>query len=98
MESDPPRSLKNLTIRTVLFDLDNTLLDQDAGFMRFCKELYQCNAAMSQANTEDEAVALMTSFERGCHGSTANLLRDIMAQWPNVFANIDFVIVLFTML
>ena len=38
-------------IASVLFDLDNTLLDRNLGFESFCRELYHTSGAMSDTHT-----------------------------------------------
>ena len=78
-----------LAATAVLFDLDNTLLDRDAGFLLFCRELYQTSGAMSQTHTEAEAVALMASFDREGDRSRFDVFSDIMAQWPGVFQDLE---------
>ena len=76
-------------IRAFLFDLDNTLVDRDAGFVRFCQELYHTSGVMSQTHTEDEAVALMVSFDTEGQRSRYDLFNDVMAQWPGVFEDLE---------
>ncbi len=60
----------------VFFDMDDTLLDHEHAFLRFSRDLYQASC-IHQAHTEEEAVALMTSFA------------DIISQWPGVFKDTD---------
>ena len=45
-------NLSVLPFSAVLFDLDNTLLDREAGFELFCRELYRTNPVMSQSHSE----------------------------------------------
>ena len=76
-------------VRAVLFDLDNTLLDRDAGFRRFCHELYRSSTIMRAAHTESEAVALMAGFDRGGLRSRPEMFSDLLALWPGVFRDTE---------
>lgn len=75
--------------RAVLFDLDDTLLDRNAGFERFCRELYHSSPAISQKHTEEEAVALMLAFDARGQRPRQDMFRDFMVQWPGVFRDVD---------
>jgi FMN phosphatase YigB (HAD superfamily) len=41
-------------IKAILFDLDNTLLDRDAGFVRFCQWLHRNHKSVNQSQVEEE--------------------------------------------
>ena len=88
MESEPPLSPGRPLIETVLFDLDNTLLDRDAGFMRFCSELYRTSTSIRKTHTEEEAVALMVSFDADSR-PRADMIGDMIRLWPGVFDNVE---------
>ncbi len=77
-----------LTIRFVLFDLDDTLLGRDAGFARFCRELYHTSGVMSGTHTEDEAVALMVELDAGGMRSREDFFQEVMRLWPGVFRDV----------
>jgi len=77
-----------LTIRYVLFDLDDTLLERDAGFARFCRELYHTSGVMSDTHTEDEAVALMVELDAEGMRSRQEFFQEVMRQWPGVFRDV----------
>ena len=77
-----------LTIRFVLFDLDDTLLDRDAGFVRFCRELYHTSGVMSDTHTEDEAAALMVELDAGGMRPREEFFREVIRQWPGVFRDV----------
>ena len=76
-------------IDAVLFDLDNTLLDRDTGFLRFCQELFHTSGVMGQTHTEEEAVALMVSFDASGLRSRHDMFNDIIRQWPGVFQDVE---------
>ena len=88
-KSDRPVIAGRPAIQAILFDLDNTLIDRDAGFVRFCRELYHASSAMSQTHTEDEAVALMAQFDADGRRSRHDLFNDVMRQWPGVFQDLE---------
>ena len=77
-----------MTIRFVLFDLDDTLLERDAGFVRFCRELYHTSGVMGSTHTEDEAVGLMVELDAGGIRSRQEFFQDVMRQWPGVFRDV----------
>ena len=65
-----------------------TLLDRDRGFLRFCQELYRSNSVMGFTHTEEEAVALIASFDANARRSREAMLSDFMRQWPGVFRDL----------
>ena len=73
----------------VLFDLDNTLLDRDAGFERFCREIYRTSSAMSGTHTEEQTVSLMKTWDQDESITTPIMWERFIAQWPGVFSNVD---------
>ena len=75
----------------VLFDLDNTLLDRNAGFRRFCRELYHTSGVISQSHSEEDALALMDTFDFDGEGprSRNDFFSDLMRQWPGVFQDLE---------
>ena len=87
--SDHPPENTVLSIRWVLFDLDNTLLDRDAGFLRFCRELYHTSGVMSGTHSEEEAVTLMAEFDAAGMRSRQNFFDDVIRRWPGVFSSVS---------
>jgi putative hydrolase of the HAD superfamily len=75
-------------IEAVLFDLDNTLLDRDAGFRRFCRDLYRNRAIIRRTHTEEEAVALMVSIDADSR-PRADMIGDMIRLWPGVFDDLE---------
>ena len=82
-------------ISSVLFDLDNTLLDRVAGFERFCRELYRTGGVMGRTHSEDGAVALMVEWDRSGIPPVPTLLERIMGVWPGVFQDLDQAVAVF---
>ncbi len=76
-------------ITAVIFDLDNTLLDRDGGFVRFCQELYHASSAIGGARAEDEAIALMKSFDKDGARPRQDFLADLMRAWPGIFESAE---------
>ena len=87
--SDQSRENTLLSIHFLLFDLDNTLLDRDAGFLRFCRELYHTGGVMSGTHSEQEAVELMAEFDAAGMRSRQDFFHDIIGQWPGVFNSVS---------
>jgi putative hydrolase of the HAD superfamily len=82
-------NLSNLPFSSVLFDLDNTLLDRETGFDNFCRELYRTSNAMSETHTEEDAVNLIKSWDQSGLASTPGVWEKVIEQWPGVFKNIE---------
>ena len=82
-------NISDLPFSFVLFDLDNTLLDRESGFDNFCRELYRTSGAMSETHTEEEAVALINSWDLGGYVSTPAVWEKVIDQWPGVFKDIE---------
>ncbi len=76
-------------ISSVLFDLDDTLLDRAAGFKSFCRELYHTSGAMSDTHTEREAVDLMLDWDARGMRSREDFFKNILGQWPGVFRDLQ---------
>ena len=87
--SDHPPENTALSIHWVLFDLDNTLLDRDAGFLSFCQELYHTGGVMSGTHSEEEAVTLMAEFDAAGMRSRQDFFHDVIRQWPGVFSSVS---------
>ena len=75
-------------ITSVLFDLDNTLLDRSAGFESFCRELYHTSVVMSDTHTEREAVDLMLDWDAQGMRSREDFFKNVLGQWPGVFRDL----------
>ena len=92
MRSDRPAPGEPGAIQHILFDLDNTLLDGEAGFIRFFRELYHTGGHMRRTHTEEEAIALMVTYDSrhvGGGNRLNGLFSDIMNQWPGVFQDLE---------
>ena len=88
-------NLSVLPFSAVLFDLDNTLLDREAGFELFCRELYRTNPVMSQSHSEEDAIALLHSWDQAGLASTPLVWETAINQWPGIFKDIDQAMIVF---
>ena len=75
----------NDPIESVLFDLDNTLIDRTGGFRRFCLDLYLSNRAINQVSTEAEAVEFLVELDGAGLFDRYELFARIIARWPGAF-------------
>ena len=46
-------------IESVLFDFDNTLIDRDAGFRKFCSILFRSISSISNSSSESDMLDFM---------------------------------------
>ena len=51
------------TIKAVLFDLDNTLLDRQAAFLQVAQAFYHAFPAVREKHTQEEVVSLLVSWD-----------------------------------
>ena len=76
-------------ITSVLFDLDDTLLDRNQGFESFCRELYHTSGAMSDTHSEREAVELLLEWDARGMRSREDFFKSLLGQWPGVFRDLQ---------
>ena len=72
-------------IESVLFDLDNTLIDRTGAFRSFCVELYGTNDAIRQACSEQEAVSFMVELDQDGMCDRRRLFEQVILKWPGSF-------------
>ena len=72
-------------IESVLFDLDNTLIDRTGAFRSFCVELYRTNGAIQQACSEQEAVSFMVDLDQDGMCDRRMLFGQVILKWPGSF-------------
>ena len=76
-------------ISSVLFDLDDTLIDRSAAFVRYCKSLYANTPSMRKTHSESEAVAILVYLDgRGLNDREAFIV-EALNVWPDVFPSVD---------
>ena len=51
-------------IKSILFDLDDTLLDRSGGFVRMCRHWYRTLPADGRPSGEERFVARMAAWDR----------------------------------
>ena len=74
-------------IESVLFDLDNTLIDRAGAFRSFCVELYRSNDAIRRVSTEEEAVSFMVELDHDGMCDRHRLFEQVISKWPGSFEN-----------
>lgn len=79
----------NLPLESVLFDLDNTLIDRDAGYVRYCRSVYRQTPGINQACSEQRAVDLLVGFDGNGLRPWEDIFADVIAEWPKSFASVD---------
>ena len=72
-------------IESVLFDLDNTLIDRTGAFRSFCVELYRSNDAIRQVSTEEEAVSFLVELDQDGMCDRRRLFEQVISKWPGSF-------------
>ena len=76
-------------VQGLLFDLDNTLVDREAAFLRVAVEFYgQFHSAMSSL-TRDEAVAMMVRWDCDGYANREAMFAKWLCEWPDTGLSID---------
>ena len=76
-------------IEFVLFDLDNTLIDRDAGFHKFCSMLFRSSSAINNSSSESEMLAFMVDVDKAGMGDRHRMFEKVISKWPGCFENAD---------
>ena len=69
-------------IHGLLFDLDNTLIDREAAFIRFATCFYKDHLQAATAMTRDDAVAKMVQWDRDGYADRAEMFAKWVDEWP----------------
>ena len=69
-------------VAALLFDLDNTLLDREAVFLRVAHQFYDKFLSADQSVTRAEAVAKMVEWDADGYVSRERMLEKWLAEWP----------------
>ena len=76
-------------IESVLFDLDNTLIDRDTGFRKFCSMLFRSSASISNSSSEPDMLAFMIDIDKAGMGDRHRMFEEVISRWPGCFKNAD---------
>ncbi len=70
------------SIRGLLFDLDNTLIDREAAFIRFASRFYDERLRDATSMTPDEVVAKMVEWDDDGYADRAAMFAKWADEWP----------------
>ena len=76
-------------IESVLFDFDNTLIDRDAGFRKFCSILFRSISLISNSSSESDMLDFMIGLDKAGMGDRHKLFEEVIFRWPGCFENTD---------
>ena len=71
-------------VEGLIFDLDNTLLDRQAVFLRFARDFYEERLRATISNTWDDVVAKMVKWDEDGYISREKMFARWIAEWPEV--------------
>lgn len=79
-----PKSEETLdkTLNGLLFDLDNTLIDREAAFVRFATCFYEERLRNVTLMTREEVVARMVRWDRDGYADRAEMFAKWADEWP----------------
>ena len=70
------------TVQGILFDLDNTIIDREAAFIRFASHFYDERLRDSTWMTRDEAVAKMVCWDQDGYVDRNAMIARWVDEWP----------------
>ena len=79
-------------VEGLIFDLDNTLLDRQAVFLRFASDFYEERLHARISDTRDDAVAKMVEWDEDGYISRENMFSRWIAEWPEVGMDMESLI------
>ena len=79
-----PKSEETLdkSIRGLLFDLDNTLIDREAAFVRFAQQFYEEHLRNATSMTRQEVVTRMVLWDEDGYADRAAMFAKWVDEWP----------------
>ena len=75
-------------IRSVLFDLDNTLIDRSEAFARLFEHWYQSLPSTGRPTDREEFVSRMGHRGKG-YEPIPDIYEDMLDEWPDSFSSLD---------
>ena len=70
-------------VEGILFDLDNTLLDREAAFLRVANRFYDTHLTVNTSVTRTEAVAKIVEWDADGYVPREAMLEKWLAEWPD---------------
>ena len=69
-------------VRSLVFDLDNTLLDRETAFYRVANRFYEEHLRETTSVTRDDAVAMMVRWDDDGYSDRKTMLARWLGEWP----------------
>ena len=77
------------TLRGLIFDLDNTLFDREAAFLRVADTFYQEHLRAGTSVARADAVEMMVRWDGDGYADRSAMFAQWLRQWPEVGFDID---------
>ena len=75
--------------KAILFDLDNTLIDREATFVRAAEAFWNEHDIVSAAGTQEETVKLLVEWDADGYSPRQQMLENWMRMWPGVYESVS---------
>ena len=75
--------------KAILFDLDNTLIDRQAAFVRVAEAFWNEHDIVSAAGTREETEKLLVEWDEDGYSPRQQMLENWMYRWPGVYENVE---------
>ena len=82
-------------IQAVLFDLDNTLLDRDAAFLRYAEYFYHAHSVVGRTHTLEQALDRLIAFDQRGSRPKEDVFADVLREWPDLHRTVPELIAAF---
>ena len=79
----------NFAIAGLLFDLDNTLLNRNATFLRVAESFYTEHLSETRSGAREDAVALMVQWDEDGYADRQAMFARWARAWPETGLNVD---------
>ena len=74
----------NNVVQGLLFDLDNTLVDREAAFVRVAEDFYEEHLRAMVSHSREEAVAMMIHWDRDGYANREAMFQQWLSEWPEI--------------
>ncbi len=81
--------MMDTAVAGLLFDLDNTLLDREALFVRVAESFYEEHLHAKTFTTRDQAVAMMVEWDGDGYADRQGMLTQWLSEWPETGLDLE---------
>ena len=76
-------------VHGLVSDLDNTLLDREAAFIRVAEEFCNKHLRAVASVTREEAITMMVRWDADGYASREGMLKQWLSEWPGIGMSLE---------